>query len=144
MSNGLNSLARMNNGRIDSVGIPKSSVEQLVVDDADGVVQRNLNSAKKPVDEAREKFSEARESILAASGALHDAANETSKKAKEAISRAKDQAAQMTDAFNKMQKMLGPDFEKRLAQLKEFTDCMERLNLLEKAGRLEAIFKALK
>ena len=69
---------------------------------------------------------------------------DTKEKATTAISRAKDQANQVSDAMNRITKMLGPDFEKRLAQLVTLTDCLERLAALDKAGKLDPLLKALR
>ena len=66
-----------------------------------------------------------------------------SKRAKDSIGRAKDMAAQMSDAMNKVTKVVGPDFEKRLAQLEQLTACLERLSALNDAGKLSPMLSAL-
>jgi hypothetical protein len=67
-----------------------------------------------------------------------------SRRTKDAVSRAKDSAAQMADAMNRITKVLGPDFEKRLAQLEHLTTCMERLAALDGKGKLAPVLAALR
>ena len=50
----------------------------------------------------------------------------------------------MTDSMNRITKMVGPDFEKRIGQLEQLTECLERLSALNDSGKLAPMLDALK
>lgn len=103
-----------------------------------------MNTAAKNLELATAAFDSSSENLFKASDKLHAQMDLLSKRAKEAVSRAKDQTAQMTDAMNKITKLIGPDFEKRPSQLQQLTECMERLSALSDAGKLSPVLEALK
>ena len=76
--------------------------------------------------------------------ALMDSEKATTEKAKQAIGRAKDSAAQIGDALTRVNKLLGTDFESRLAQLERTAAALEKLAELDKAGKLAGVIAALK
>ena len=97
-----------------------------------------------------ENFQATTADINAASDALEVAINRliqveksVSEKSKAAVGRAKDASAQIADAMNRIKKILGDDFEQRLTQLERTAQAFERLNDLEKTGRLTAVIAAL-
>lgn len=130
-------------GRAVKAGIPSRKFTATLIADHGNVIGRKLNQAKVNLDDATQHFDEATRQILSASNALHDQMDGLSKKAKESVGRAKDMAAQMTDAMNKVTKMIGPDFDNRLKQLAELTDCLERLSVLQKSGVLTSMIDAV-
>lgn len=103
-----------------------------------------MNTAAKNLESAINVFDSSSKNLFEASDKLHAQMDLLSKRAKESVSRAKDQTAQMTDAMNKITKLIGPDFERRLSQLQQLTDCMERLSALSDAGKLSPVLDALK
>jgi hypothetical protein len=87
-----------------------------------------------------------RESFEVFNKAYRDMAEQqlaTADMAKKHSSFLKDRANQIAESLQKIQKIVGGDFETRLQQLERFTDAVERLDALQKSGRLEAISKAL-
>lgn len=116
----------------------------MLIEDSETVASRGLASGKRNLKDALEDFDKSRTVILSASDALQKQTEDSSKKTKECVSRAKDAAAQMTDAMNKITKLLGPDFEKRLTQLDHLTTCMERLAVLNESGKLAGVLDALR
>lgn len=129
---------------LDRNQIPASNVEKMLVDDTDGPERRGLNKTSHDIESARRQFNDATGSLLAASDRMQCAFEDTAKRAKAGVSKAKDQAAQVADALNRITKLVGPDFEKRLDQLVTLTDCLERLAALDKAGRLGPLMQALR
>lgn len=125
-------------------GVPVPVLQQEMVKDVDGIVARKINIGTKNLDQAIDTFDAASKSIFQACDAMHAQMDGLSKRAKDSISRAKDMAAQMTDAMNRVTKMVGPDFEKRLGQLEALTSCLERLSALNDAGKLAPLLSALK
>ena len=133
------------NQNLDRNGIcTAAKLVELVADEPEAVERRKMNAATPGIEEARQKFNAATDAMMAASDRMNRAFADTKEKATTAISRAKDQANQVSDAMNRITKMLGPDFEKRLAQLVTLTDCLERLAALDKAGKLDPLLKALR
>lgn len=131
-------------GRTENDGIPTHLVEQELQDDSTNIAARKATKARSNLDRAIDDFERAQRTVMAAADALHADMDRLSKRAKDSVGRAKDQAAQMTDAMNKMTKLLGPDFEKRLGQLEQLTSCMERLAELNKSGKLAEVLDAIR
>lgn len=102
-----------------------------------------MNTASANLEKSTQQFNEAATNILGASDRLHQNMDVLSKKAKDSVGRAKDCAAQMTDAMNKISRLLGTDFDARLAQLQQLTECLERLSALQDSGKLEQMMKAI-
>jgi hypothetical protein len=127
----------------EKAGIPFSNIEKIMVDDYGNIIGRKMNVMTKNLDEATEAFETATKTILQSSDAMHAQMDSLSKRAKDSIGRAKDMSAQMTDAMNKVTKLVGPDFEKRLDQLEQLTKCLERLSALNDAGKLAPMLAAL-
>lgn len=92
-------------------------------------------NAAKELDEATSRMESALQKLMACE-------KNTSLKAKEAVSRAKDTANQLGDALARVNRMLGSDFETRLAQLERLADAMTKLADLEKSGGLQSLVKA--
>jgi hypothetical protein len=132
------------NGNFERTGFDTDKLSAVVIGDSENIAARGVSKSKTNLEKAHEDFSKANKTILDASDALQETMSNLSKKAKESVSRAKDQAAQMVDAMNKITKVLGPDFEKRLAQLEHLTSCMERLSKLNEDGKLSSVLDALR
>jgi hypothetical protein len=139
----MSNLANLHNASVDR-GIPTKNIVDMLAKDPGAVERRGLNKTTHDVEAARTQFNEATGSLLEASDRMNCAFADTAKLAKNGVSKAKDQAAQMADALNKITKLVGPDFEKRLDQLVVLTDCLERLSVLEKTGKLGAVMQALR
>lgn len=130
-------------GVCNRVGVRVGTLRQSMAKDAENIIGRSMNQSTSNLAKATESFNQASEHIFAASERLHANMDGLSKKAKDAVSRAKDSAAQMTDAMNKITKLLGADFDGRLKQLQDLTDCLERLSMLQDSGKLEQLMKAI-
>ncbi len=140
----MNNLNHLHNASVDRDGFRASKVEQMIANDPEGVERRGSNKATSEIEVARQKFTVATDGILDASARMNSAFAETAARTKTAVGKAKDQAAQVSDAMNRITKMIGGDFEKRLDQLVTLTDCLERLAALDKAGKLDSLMKALR
>jgi exonuclease VII large subunit len=95
------------------------------------------NSASEDLEDAANRMDAALQKLLASEKA-------TTEKAKAAISRAKDSAAQVGDALARVKKLLGADFENKIAQLERMATSLEKLAELEKTGKLSAVISAMK
>lgn len=124
-------------------GVAVEKLKTEMAKDAGNIIGRHMNTASANLEKATKQFEEAATNILGASDRLHQNMDALSKKAKDSVGRAKDCAAQMTDAMNKVSRLLGADFDARLAQLQALTDCLERLSALQQDGKLEQMMKAL-
>lgn len=140
----VSSLSLRSQGISNHEGYKAENVENMMRQDAGNIIGRHMNTAAKNLELATAAFDSSSENLFKASDKLHAQMDLLSKRAKEAVSRAKDQTAQMTDAMNKITKLIGPDFEKRLSQLQQLTECMERLSALSDAGKLSPVLEALK
>lgn len=96
----------------------------------------DTRDAAKELDAARRRIEEALHSMMAAEAKAKAAS-------KESVARAKDAANQLGDALNRVTRMLGPDFESRLAQLERLSGALVTLAELEKTGNLRGILAAL-
>ena len=131
------------NGLTVKRGVPARTLAYSVAEDAGNIIGRHMNRSSVNLDTATQNFDVATKTILGASNALHEQMDALSKRAKDSVGRAKDMAAQMTDAMNKVSKLVGPDFENRLAQLEQLTSCLERLAALQAAGKLAPMIASL-
>jgi len=132
------------NGNIERVGTPAGKLADVMVDDSANITGRHVSESKNNLDRALKDFDKAKMAIYSVSDELHEKMESLSRRSKESVSRAKDASAQMADAMNKMTKVLGPDFEKRLDQLDQLTSCMERLIALNDSGRLTSMLDSLR
>lgn len=142
-SENLNRLHNHNDGNIERVGIESSKLANLIIGESKNITGRIMNDAKDNLEKAIDDYEKAKMVIFKASKELNEQLEGQSKKAKESVSRAKDAAAQMTDAMNKITKVLGPDFEKRISQLQLLTECLERLQKLNEGGKLAGMISAI-
>lgn len=94
-------------------------------------------------DAAADELNAAAKRMEAALDGLVLAEKNASDKAKTAVSRAKETAAQLGDSLSRVNRMLGPDFETKLAQVERLADAMLKLAELERGGRLQGVMKAL-
>ncbi len=140
----IHALGMLTGARAERDGVAVATLQESMVKDAGNIVGRGMNTCTKNLEQAVAAFDGASKNILQASDALHAQMDVLSKRAKDSIGRAKDMAAQMTDAMNKVTKLVGPDFERRLEQLEELTACLERLSALNDAGKLGPMLAALK
>lgn len=124
-------------------GVSVATIKQEMAKDAGNIIGRRMNTASANLEKATQQFHEAATNIIGASDKLHANMDTLSKKAKDSVGRAKDCAAQMTDAMNKISRLLGADFDARLTQLQQLTDCLERLSVLQDSGKLEQVMKAI-
>lgn len=139
----IDALRAREHGLMERNGVAVGTLRDSMVKDHQNIIGRHMNKSSTNLEEATARFDEARANILAASDALHAQMDGLSRRAKDSVGRAKDMAQQMTDAMNKVTKLLGPDFEKRLQQLEQLTDCLERLSALQQAGKLNNMISAL-
>lgn len=95
------------------------------------------------MDETAAALDAARQRVLKASDGLVDAENDIAERSRKAIARSKDVANQLTDQLARVNKILGTDFEARLAQLERFTAAIETLARLDKDGKLQALMAAI-
>lgn len=139
----LNQLHNLNDGHTERNGIPASSVESLLKNDSAGVTSRGLKKAEKTVFEAIAEFDKASKCLFSASERLNDQSDKASRRAKELVSKAKDQANQLADALNRVNKILGPEFDVRLQQMERMTKALESLAELHRSGLLPDMLKAI-
>lgn len=143
-SDSLNHAIVHKNGKDVAKGYQTDKFVETLIGESGNVAAQGVSVAKKNLDAAMADFDKSRTVILSASDALHKQIEDSSRRAKDCVSKAKDLSAQMTDAMNKITKMLGPDFDKRLDQLDHLTTCMERLSTLNESGKLTGVLEALR
>lgn len=141
--NNLDALYAREHGILQQRGVLARTVADGVVEDSANIIGRLMNKSTVNLETATQRFDEATKTVLGASNALHEQMDSLSKRAKDSIGRAKDMAAQMSDAMNKVTKVVGPDFERRLQQLEQLTSCLERLAALQDAGKLKPMLDAM-
>lgn len=94
-------------------------------------------------DTAATELAAAAQRMEAAIEGLMTAEKSASEKAKAAVGRAKDTAAQLGDSLARVNRLLGHDFEARLAQVERLADALTKLAELERGGRLQGVMTAL-
>lgn len=139
----VSALALRQDGVLNAAGVPSRKLSEFMIQDHHNILGRKMNVGTANLEEATQQFNRSALTILKASDDLHAQMDVLSKKAKDSVGRAKDMAGQMTDAMNKITKLTGPDFEKRLVQLQQLTECLERLSALQDAGKLQPLLAAL-
>jgi exonuclease VII large subunit len=97
---------------------------------------QEYNAAADELMAAAQRMEQAMDGLLACE-------KDTSKKVKETVSKAKETAAKLGDALARVNRMLGPDFESRLAQVERLADALAKLADLDRGGKLQGIVKAL-
>ena len=137
-----NNLAALHNASADR-GVRKDTLAKNIADDVDGVMRRRHNNAAAELEDATKRYKDATSAIFEANARMQEMLSATGTQTKTAVSKAKDQAAQLGDALNRVTKILGPDFEKRVQQLVTLTDCLERLNALRQSGAMAEVLGAL-
>lgn len=137
-----NNLAALHNASIER-GVRKESLAKNIAEDVDGIMRRKHNQAAVELEDATKRYKDATNAIFEANTRLQEMLSTTGAQAKTAVSKAKDQAAQLGDALNRVTKILGPDFEKRVQQLVTLTDCLERLNALRQSDAMAEVLGAL-
>lgn len=110
--------------------------------------QRAIHMTNKATSEAYNSAADQLESAIQrlekAMSTLTECEKSTAEKAKAAIGRAKDSAGQIGDALNRVNRLIGPDFETKLVQLERTALALEKLAELEKTGKLASVINALK
>lgn len=127
----------------EGAGFTEEAVRDMVVFNLDRRIYvaiqhtaETYNSAAGELDAATKRMDEALNALLESEKA-------TSEKAKAAISRAKDSAGQIGDALARVNRLLGSDFEAKLAQLERTAQALSQLAELDKSGRLAGVISAL-
>ena len=136
-------LGLLSDVKAEKAGLAVATLKDMMADDANNIIGRHMNDSSRNLENATAKFDGASKNIMHASDSLHAQMDGLSKRAKDSVGRAKDMAAQMADAMNKVSKLVGPDFERRLEQLEQLTVCLERLSALNDAGKLAPMLSAM-
>lgn len=105
--------------------------------------RKAMTHAAAEYNDSAKQMEDATERMRQAINGLVEAENDASKRAKTAIANAKDVTAQLGDALARVNRILGTDFEQRLAQLERMTDALARLTELERDGTLAPVIAAL-
>ncbi len=125
------------------VAFRPSTVTDMVMHDISRRKTVSYKHSAAEYDAATNELNDATNRIEAAIDRLVQAEKNTSEKAKSAVGRAKDTAAQLGDALNRVNRLLGQDFETRLAQVERMAEALSKLAELERTGRLQGVMKAL-
>lgn len=116
---------------------------KMLVNDKERRSQMADKNAINEMDETASSLDEAKQRVLKAVDGLVHAENDIADRSKKAIARTKDVANQLSDQLNRVNKMLGPDFETRIAQLERVAAALETLSRLDKDGKLQTVMAAL-
>lgn len=100
-------------------------------------------NAADAINETIDNLEEAKTRVLEAVNKLVKAEDEVAERSRKAIARTKDVANQLADQLNRVNKMLGPDFEIRLSQLERMAAALDTLSRIEKEGKLQSIIAAI-
>lgn len=124
-------------------GFRRSTVTDAVINNLPKRIAMAYKHTAGEYDEAASELSAAAQRMEAALEGLMLAEKNTSEKAKAAVGRAKDTAAQLGDSLARVNRLLGHDFESRLAQVERLADALTKLAELERNGRLQGVIAAL-
>lgn len=124
-------------------GYTQEAVRDMVVSNLDRRIYVATQHAAETYNSAAAELAAATKRMDDALNALLESEKATSEKAKAAISRAKDSAAQIGDALVRVNRLLGSDFEAKLAQLERTAAALSQLADLDKSGRLAGVIAAM-
>lgn len=124
-------------------GFRRSTVTDMVMNTLPRRISMAYKHAAGEYDTAATELTAAAQRMEAALEGLLTAEKNTSEKAKAAVGRAKDTAAQLGDSLARVNRLLGQDFEARLAQVERLADALTKLAELERGGRLQGVMAAL-
>jgi exonuclease VII large subunit len=127
----------------NSSGYTHEAVRDMVVFNLDRRIYMATQHAAETYNSAAAELEVATKRMDDALNALLESEKATSEKAKAAISRAKDSAAQIGDALARVNRLLGTDFEAKLAQLERTAAALSQLAELDKSGRLAGVIAAM-
>lgn len=124
-------------------GFRRSTVTDMTMTNLPRRTAMAYKHAAGEYDTAATELAAAAQRMEAALESLVLAEKNTSEKAKAAVGRAKDTAAQLGDSLARVNRLLGQDFEARLAQVERLADALTKLAELERHGQLQGVMKAL-
>ena len=125
-------------------GYTMEAVRDMAVNNLERRIYMAQQHASKTYNGAAAEIEAATARLDCALAGLMDKEKATTQNAKQAIGRAKDSAAQIGDALARVNKLLGTDFEIRLAQLERTAAALEKLAEMDKEGKLAGVIAALK
>lgn len=124
-------------------GFRRSTVTDMVMTNLPRRIAMAYKHDAGAYDAAATEVTAAAKRMEAALEGLMAAEKNASEKAKTAVGRAKDTAAQLGDSLARVNRLLGQDFEARLAQVERLADALTKLAELERQGKLQGVMKAL-
>lgn len=124
-------------------GFLQSTVTDMVMINLPRRTRMGYKHAANDYEAAADELDTAAKRMETALNGLLLAEKNASEKAKAAVSRAKETAAQLGDSLSRVNRMLGSDFETKLALVERLADAMTKLAELERGGRLQGVIKAL-
>ena len=124
-------------------GFRRSTVTDMVMTNLHRRILMAYKHTAADYDGAATELTAAAQRMESALESLLLAEKNTSEKAKAAVGRAKDTAAQLGDSLARVNRLLGLDFEARLAQVERLADALTKLAELERQGKLRGVMKAL-
>ena len=131
------------NAEAQGAGFRRSTVTNMVMSNIPRRLAMAYKHAAGEYDAAATELTAAAQRMESALEGLMVAEKNTSEKAKAAVGRAKDTAAQLGDSLARVNRLLGQDFEARLAQVERLADALTKLAELERSGRLQGVMAAL-
>lgn len=127
----------------NGAGIRLTTVTDMVITYLPRRISMTYKHTAGEYDTAAAELNAAAQRMKGALDGLLLAEKTTSEKAKAAVGRAKDTAAQLGDSLARVNRLLGQDFEARLAQVERLADALTKLAELERQGKLQGVMKAL-
>lgn len=124
-------------------GFRRSTVTDMVMHNIPKRIAMAYKHTAGEYDTAEAELTAAAQRMEAALEGLVAAEKNTTEKAKAAVGRAKETAAQLGDSLARVNRLLGQDFEARLAQVERLADALTKLAELERGGRLHGVMAAL-
>lgn len=127
----------------NGVGLRQSKVTEIAMNTLPKIQTSAYTRSATEYDRAADELMLAVQRMEQALEKLADQQRTTSEKTKEAVGRAKSSATQLGDALNRVNRLLGVNFEDRLLQMERLTSALTKLAELDRAGKLQNIIKAL-
>lgn len=109
-----------------------------------GVTERHSTSLHEDLSKTAQTIRDAEQRVVTCMETLAATSKDVQARTKQCVSTSKDYANQLSDQLVRIDKILGKDFEQRLAHLERFTAALAQLNKLHHDGKLDKLLGALK
>lgn len=123
--------------------IPKDRAVAMLADNPERRAAKHERQGAKAINEAAEVLEAAHKNLTTVMNRLMATEDSLDRDSQKLVGRAKDRAQQVVDSLNRINKLIGPDFEPRLKQLERLVEALDRLQSLQERGLLDKMLAAL-